>query len=944
MPARSKYHTGSGTTAKRRLISSSIPVKLIGDQSVAEIKRTKKTVKNIHRWFARRPLAASRATSYAALVNLPDGDHKLKLLSDTLRHISDYTHVDIGDVDQAIRDIRETHGGKPPKVLDPFGGGGIIPLECIRLGCEVYSNDYNPVAAVLQKCTLEYPQKYNQVTRETLETNASDSQLLKDVKEWSEWLEKLVREELEPYFSNGTGPAPSEYIWARTISCQKPGCGANIPLIPSFKLATDVGLCPVIEDRQVSFDIVGTGYDDIPDGFDISCGSVTDGDATCLVCGSTVPAKQTARLLQEMPDVDTMLAVVERPKKGKRFRKVKPKDIETYESCGAKLDADRERFIEVYEMDPVPNEIIGTPTGSECGIDQPYWATNRPSKAGQTRWDLLFNVRQKLVMTTILHKVREAEKQIRKKYDAEYAECLMCYLGMMLDKIASMNSRNTRWSATDHTTISGLDSSTIVNRWSYSETNPLDIKTGIKKKTERVCDGIQQAIRSRGTPAKITCVSATELPYPNDYFDAVLTDPPYYDMKMYSDLSDYYYVWLKRSIGHLFPDWFRSKLAPKSDEIIMNESLVRNHRLVSKASLNLKSKKFYEHMLSKALKEINRVLKDDGVCVIVYSHTQLDSWETLIESIGKSGMTITAAWPINTEMEKRPSAQGTASVQSSIYMAGHKGGREQIGYYVEVKQELEGILTALDDIQDCISREDYLIAAIGFGLKTITRYETIQDDSGKNISIQEILQYVREMAIQHRLSDIISDRIGSVEPIARLYVMWRYTYGDKIVPYDSARKLCQGCGVDMADHKIIKKSKGKVRILGPTGRGDPDSIPEDSIIDIIHKSFMLWKTGRKQDSTALLQSHSMNNNPAFGAISKAIVQSSLPGTNEVNDLRAFLHGMHIRIGSPTTMNDYLESVNGTDEFRVPQSKTSPATTVLPPDTKRFRRYQKRVSK
>ena len=168
MPARSKYHTGSGTTAKRRLISSSIPVKLIGDQSVAEIKRTKKTVKNIHRWFARRPLAASRATSYAALVNLPDDDHKLKLLSDTLRHISDYTHVNIGDADQAIRDIRETHGGKPPKVLDPFGGGGIIPLECIRLGCEVYSNDYNPVAAVLQKCTLEYPQKYNQVTRRRL--------------------------------------------------------------------------------------------------------------------------------------------------------------------------------------------------------------------------------------------------------------------------------------------------------------------------------------------------------------------------------------------------------------------------------------------------------------------------------------------------------------------------------------------------------------------------------------------------------------------------------------------------------------------------------------------------------------------------------------------------------------------------------------------------------
>ena len=891
---------------KRRLISRSIPIKLIGDQSVAEMNRHNNTVKNIHQWFARRPQAASRATSYAALVNLPNEEDEIERLTHTLRHISDYTHVDVGDVEQAILDIQKTYGGRPPKVLDPFGGGGIIPLECIRLGCEVYSNDYNPVAAILQKCTLEYPQKYGSVMHGAPGTNISESKLLKDIIEWSHWVEVKVRKELDAYFPGSKDSAPSEYIWARTVTCQNPICEADIPLIPSFQLAADVGLYPIKKNRSVSFDIVGLGYENVPDGFDISGGSLNEGNATCLVCGSTIPAKKTAKLLQEKPDLDTMLVVVERPKSGKkRFRKVMSEDIRTYDLCMTKLEKDRLRFIKKYQIDPVPYEIIGTPTGNECGPGMPYWTTNGPSKAGQTRWGLLFNIRQKLFMTTMLFKIREAGKKMRKKYDAEYTECLMCYLGMVLDKMASLNSRNTKWCISNRTTVSGIDSSSISNRWSYSEINPLDTESGIQRKTKTLTEGVTQAIRARGSPAKITCLSATKLPYPDNFFDAVFTDPPYYDMKAYSDLADYHYVWLKRSVGHIFPDWFRSTLSPKADEIIMNESLTRNHRLIPKKSINLKTKAFYESMLSKALQEITRVLKDDGICVIVYSHTKLDSWDALIESISHSGMVITAAWPIRTEREKRSSAQGTASIQSSIYMVAHKSQQEPIGYYVDIKRELFDILPALDEIQDCITREDYLIAAIGFSLKTITRYESIRDDSGRTVAIQDILRYVSEIAVQHKLSSIISDKITNVEPIVGLYVMWRHTYGDRPVPFDSARKLCQGCGVDMAEHKIIKKSRDMVHVLPPTERGEPDGIPENNMIDILHKSFLLWKAGRKRDSEMLLQTHSMNSNPVFDAVSKAIVQASLPGTSEAMYLGAFLRGRSMPHNQPTRLDEYL---------------------------------------
>ena len=890
----------------KRLIGSSIPIKIIGTQSVKEMNRHNNTVKNIHQWFARRPQAASRATSYAALVNLPDDEDELQRLTHTLQYISDYTHVDIGDVKEAIQDIRKTYGSRQPKVLDPFSGGGIIPLECIRLGCEVYSNDYNPVAAVLQKCTLEYPQKYSNVVHGAPGTNISDSTLLKDIIKWSSWVETEVRNELTTYFPSGKDLVSSEYIWARTVTCQNPACGADIPLIPSLQLATGVGLYPIKRNKKVSFTIVGSEYEKKPDGFNLQSGSLKGGNATCLVCGNTIPAKMTNKLLQERPDIDTMLVVVERPKnEKKRFRKVKRDDIITYNLCVSKLNKDRQRFIDQYGLDPVPNEIIGTPSGTECGPDMPYWTTNGPSRAGQTRWGFLFNARQKLVMTTMLFKIREAETLMRKEHDAEYTECLVCYLGMILDKIASLNSRNTKWCISNRTTVSGIDSSSISNRWSYSEINPLDPKSGIKNKTQTLIQGVTQAIRTRGSPAKITCLSATELPYPDSYFDAVFTDPPYYDMKAYSDLSDYHYVWLKRSVGHLFPDWFRSQLSPKADEIIMNESLTRNHRVIPKESLDLKTKAFYEFMLSKALKEITRVLKDDGVCVIVYSHTKLDSWEALIESIRQSGMIITAAWPIRTEREKRSSAQGTASIQSSIYMAARKSQRDLTGYYVDVKRRLSGILDALDEIQDCITREDYLIAAIGFSLKTITKYESIRDDSGRVVTIQEILRHVREIAVQHKLSTITSDRIASVEPIVALYVMWRHTYGEEPVPFDSARKLCQGCGVDMADHKIIKKSGENVRLLSPIERGNPDDIPEENMIDILHKSFLLWKMGRKRDSEDLLKNHSMNNNPVFEAISKAIVQASQPGTSEASELGAFMRGMDTQSNGPASLDKYL---------------------------------------
>ena len=282
-----------------RLIEKSIPLKLIGEQSVNDMKNTSTSISLIHQWFARRPLTASRATAFAALIEPPKNPKELAHVEATLEHLS-YADINSDRAQEGCIDIEKYHVGTP-KVLDPFGGGGSIPLECIRLGCEVYSNDYNPVAAIIQKCTLEYPQKYS---AKSLGINPSESKLLKDIKYWGDWLADEVEKELKPYFPSDTG-TPSIYFWARTIPCQR--CGKTIPLLRSFEIKKyEATLRPSVDD----FDIVEATND--------IRGTISSGNVTCLSCGTSVPSKRTSEMLRVDPDNDMLVCVAEQPLKGKR--------------------------------------------------------------------------------------------------------------------------------------------------------------------------------------------------------------------------------------------------------------------------------------------------------------------------------------------------------------------------------------------------------------------------------------------------------------------------------------------------------------------------------------------------------------------------------------------------------------------------------------------------
>ena len=848
----------------QRIIDNSMPVKVISDELANENQM--KSPKTIHQWFARRPLVSSRAFACAALVDWPDDEAQAKKVQDMLKMIS---KENPGSCDEAKKYIRKAYGGRMPRVLDPFGGGGIIPLECIRLGCEVFSNDYNPVAAIVQKCTIEYPQKYNE-----------GGKLVDDLRSWCRKTESKLKSEFELHFPRKNG-AISDILWVRMIPCPMSGCGAHIPLLHSFRLTVDgTYALPKWNGLKISFDIVSKPA---PETLPRMKGTVLSKSALCINCGGTINSNMVNKLLVTNPDLDVMVAVAERHRNKKILRKVTQEDIDAYSSCQMKVDVLCKTFADRYGIDPIADVIVSTPTGHECGVGGAYWSANRPSSKGLGRWSQFYNLRQKFVLATILNEIRRFEDDLTERYSKEYATCIMCYFAVMLDNMAVRNSRLTRWEG--KRAKIAIDSSSIEARDMYVETNPLDKISGMYGRMDLICNGITEAARVQGKPAMISCRSATSFNYEDGFFDAIFTDPPYYDMKEYAELSDYYYVWMKRSIGHLFPDWFGSALSPKSDEIIRNDN--KATRCKSKTGLKLKTKEYFERKLSESFREITRMLADNGVCTVVYSHKGPDSWESLINSIKNSGLIITAAWPVLSESEKRKSAIGTASINSTIYMACRKGRKIKNGRYKDVKDELQGVLGQLDDIADCISKEDYLIAAIGFGLKHITKYEIITNDSGESIPIAEILSYIRTIAIRHALSAITDT---DLDPLTNLYVLWRHFHGNHMIKYDNVLLLSEGAGVEIMKHAMFQKDHGHVKLLGPDERGNAVDIGEDSVIDVIHKSYLLWKSGKTSECRKVLARH-VHKEKAFKAAANALIRAGTGNSTEAMGLREYIQSI-----------------------------------------------------
>jgi len=469
----------------KRFIEESFPLKEVSTESAREKNIRHGHISTLHIWWARRPLASSRATSYAALIPAPKSVEEWNKKKQFIIELSKWENsLNLHLIEKAKRDILGANNGRPLKVLDPFAGGGAIPLEALRLGCETYAGEYNPVAVLILKCTLEYPQKYGKskkinVKSGIIETEREINPLLEDVKKWGNWVLKEAKKEIGKFYPKDDGSIPVGYIWARTIPCQNPSCNAEIPLMRQFWLAKKsnkkVALRPFIKNGKVEFEIVKNP------NFDPAKGTVSRAVAKCLVCGSTIDANTTRKLFQEGKAGQRMVAVVlHHPRRqGKTYRIAKEEDLEVFKEAEKYLQEKRKKLMDEWGIDPVPDEPIHTPDGKEYKSGNLLYNFTPVMLYGMTKWGDLFNSRQKLALITFTEKVRLAHKKmIEEGYDGEYAKAVVGYLGLMLDMLAAFTNVLARWENTSEAIKQLYSRQALPMLWDFVEGNPFSGSSG----------------------------------------------------------------------------------------------------------------------------------------------------------------------------------------------------------------------------------------------------------------------------------------------------------------------------------------------------------------------------------------------------------------------------------------------------------------------------------
>jgi adenine-specific DNA methylase len=644
-------------------------------------------------------------------------------------------------------------------------------------------------------------------------------------------------------------------------------------------------MVPDRKQKKVKFEIVeGSKLD-----FDPKDGTIRLGSVFCPVCKEGTYSKTEIKgvIREEGFGQQPLAVVLFDPKHGRRYRLFTESDLTAYskavETRGKLDNTSGER------LRPVPDEPISTD----------YDWVLKPPMFGLTKWGDIFNPRQTVSLVCFIEKVRRAHELIlRECGDQQYARAVTTYLALAVDRLADFCStlcvlNNVGGRGVVHTF--GRQALSIA--WDYAESNPLN-PIGANWTAAIVAAKETIEATSIGGTVDVRQGNATRLPYDNGYFDAVITDPPYYDSVPYSDLSDFFYVWLKRSVGDLYPELFSTLLAPKSEE------LVEQSGRVTSAAKRTKDKNFYESGIARALLEVNRVLKDTGICVVVFAHKNTSAWETLIGALLGAGFAVTSSWPIHTERPGRLRAHGSAALASSVWLVCRKRSADAgTGSWKSVQTQLDKRVKERLEyfLGEGIKGADALLSAIGPALEIFGRYERVEKITGENVTITEFLDKVREAVAHHALSTVLSEQeLGNVDAPTALYVLWKWTFeptgqngksrssevkgkGNEnhiLVPYDEALKLARSVGADpdlLLKSHILRQEKEYLRLLDPNerkrlpglGEAVRDGTPPTTI-DMIHRALNLWAAMEQAQLEEYLDKSGAKNSETFWRVTQAL--------------------------------------------------------------------------
>lgn len=810
---------------KRKLIEVALPLEAINRESAREKSIRHGHPSTVHLWWARRPLATARAMLFAQLVDDPSARPdefptealqrtERQRLHELLERLVQWdTSSDERLLDEARREILRSTEGNPPPILDPFAGGGTIPLEAQRLGLESYASDLNPVAVLINKALIELPPKF--LGQPPVFPGSADAEirvwarvegLAADVRSYGQWVRERAAERLghhypEAKLSDGSRAAVIAWIWARTVRCPNPACGIDMPLVRSWWLGQKKGkethIVPIVEPdsthpsrQRVRFEVKTTGKPVIaPDG---TVSGRTGG--VCVACESNATVDyirsegKAGRLGQQL-----MAMVVEKD----RQRLYVAADAEHSEAA---------------QMDPP----LDTVTGEIA--DNPRWFS--PPGYGLTQFADLFTNRQLTALTSFSDLVGEARAQV--VVDAcsagvpdpeAYADAVATYLAFGVDKIALTNVSLAAWQTNPERLTQAYSRQAIPMTWDFAEANPLSSAGGgygltaiaIAKVLERLVPG---APGSAGQGNAIDVVGKQQV--------LLATDPPYYDNIGYSDLSDFFYVWLRRTLRDIYPDLLPTMLVPKAEELVANP-----YRHDGKDG----AQRFFEDGFRQVFARARESAVPDFPITVYYAFKQRESsadgtastgWETLLEGMIRSGWSITSTWPVRTELvTSLKSTVGALASSIVLSLRPRAEGASTIdrrGFIAALEAELPDALRKLQQGQ--VAPVDLPQAAIGPGMAVFSRYAGVIESDGSKMTVRSALARINEI-----LDQVVAEQEGDFDATTRFAIAWYRQYGYGVGKFGDADNLARArnTSVDTMDRdEILKSRAGQVHLIKPT--------------------------------------------------------------------------------------------------------------------------------
>ena len=831
----------------RRLIEDYLPLGAINAIASREKLHPRRYVELVHYWPARRPITACRAAIYAALVGAPKTDEERSEAGAFVCNLAAY-QPDGAVVSEAQQRIRAANGGVAPKVLDMFAGGGAIPLEAARLGCDSHALDYNPVAHLIELCTLVYPQKYG-------------AALASDFKAWSDVLLTRMEEEVRDLYppmripeseevsnqarlferkgkSGAETVQPAAYIWARTVPCQRPGCEAPVPLVRQAWLRKKngaVAAVPSIEGgNRLRWRIMsGETAKDVS----AQVSQTGAGQAVCVACGTPAPTAYAKEMAVAGKLGESLAALVI---KRKRFKLYLAPDES---SIPPTIDIEnRLRCLEEELGCDVPSEALQGKLRDQL----PSYGVDRHSE--------LYTLRQLVVLFALIKQIRTAHTEmLAAGMGEDKAKALATYLAMAFGRFVVAFNKFTRWESKVQRTMAAIgDRQAIKMVYDFSEINCLAKTQGcLSFALDRELFCIRELAKVR-QPSTVGRGDAGSLPYEDATFDAVVTDPPYYSSIYYADLSAFFYVWLRRIVGDLYPEHFALATPPKRREAVAQPS--EHDGDVERAN------RHYQNMMRRAFAEARRVLKPGAPLVCVYAHRTTEGWATLIRALVDAGLTVTEAWPIHSESGTKLNALGAAALSHSIFFVSRR--REEtatVGQYeTQVEPELKRIarerITTLWAGGRGIGGADLLMAAVGAGLAAYTRFSRVEYGNGELVPAERYLRDVEGVVLEVMLDEVFGMRgaaVGMVDPVTRFYVLWRFTYREASVEAGDVYVFCYPQGIEIDGPNglagpvpsLVEKQGSRFRVRSYRERGAAEQLgigagTPSPLVDVVHR--MLW--------------------------------------------------------------------------------------------------------